>query len=327
MKRRAIVTGLAVSAGAGLAAGRGAGQERIRSLRVGIVTGNPITSPFWVAFLARLRELGLVQGENLQIEFVDLVAPGRTLEQKIADMLRAQPQVVVASGGEIVLETTIAATKTVPIVMIAVDFDPLARGYVASLARPTSNVTGLFLQPNELSLKRLQLLREVVPNLTRAAVFYDRLSINQWESVRENQARVGVELVGVELRDPPYDYERALAQIPATHRGMLLLMTTPVFFRDRVPLAAMLLRHGIPSVFTFRGWADEGGLMSYGPSIGGMWRRAAEYVERLARGARPAELPIEQPTGYEMVINLRTARALGLDIPLTLLARADEVIE
>ena len=134
-------------------------------------------------------------------------------------------------------------------------------------------------------------------------------------------------LFGSELREQPYDYEQALAQAPSDHRGWLFVMTSPFLFRDRARLAEFALRHRMPSVFAFREWVDLGGLLSYGPSITGMYRRAADYVDRIARGAKPSDLPIEQPTKFEFVLNLKTAKAIGLATPTALLLRADEVIE
>jgi putative tryptophan/tyrosine transport system substrate-binding protein len=327
MQRRHVVAGLLTSASAVLAAERSSGQARPANLRVGIITGNPRTTPQWGAFIARLRELGYAEGQNLHLDFVDLIDPGRTLDQKIAEMLRGQPQIVVASGPEIVLKSAMASTKTLPIVMVAVDYDPIALGYVASLSRPTGNVTGVFLQQIDLVLKRLEFMQEALPHIRKAAILFDQFSSDQWEAIRRAQRAGVLDLIGIELRDPPYDYERALVQIPSDYRGMLLLMTSPVFFRDRAALAALALGLRIPTTFAFRPWADAGGLMSYGPSMNVMWRRAAEYVDRLARGVRPAELPIEQPSTFELVINQRTADALGIVLPAALLARADEVID
>jgi putative tryptophan/tyrosine transport system substrate-binding protein len=211
--------------------------------------------------------------------------------------------------------------------MIAIDYDPLARGYVANLARPTGNITGLTLQQIELAAKRLQLMKHAFPDRQSATVFWDRSSADQWQATQSAAATLAIRLAGVELRELPYDYEGALTHAPADHRGILIVMTSVVLFRDRARLADFALRHRIPSMFAFREWVEPGGLMSYGPSITGMFARAADYVDRIARGAKPADLPIEQPTKFEFVINLRTAQALGLTFPPSLLAIADEVIE
>ena len=160
-----------------------------------------------------------------------------------------------------------------------------------------------------------------------ATVFWDRISADQWEAANDAAAALGLRLAGVELRARPYDYDAALAQAPPDHRGNLFVMTSPFFFVDRVRLAEFGIRHRIVSSFSFREWADAGGLVAYGPSLPEMYRRTADYVDRIARGAKPADLPIEQPTKFELIVNLKTATAIGVEIPQSLLLRADEVIE
>jgi len=214
-----------------------------------------------------------------------------------------------------------------PIVMTAIDYDPLARGYLSNLARPTGNVTGIFFQQIELATKRLQVVTEAFPDLRAATVFWDESSADQWGAAQSTASALGLRLFGSKLHEQPYDYEQAFAQAPSDHRGWLFVMTSPFFFRDRARLAEFALRHRMPSVFAFREWVDAGGLLSYGPSITGMYRRAADYVDRIARGAKPSDLPVEQSTKFEFVLNLKTARAIGLAIPTALLLRADEVIE
>ena len=218
-------------------------------------------------------------------------------------------------------------TAVVPIVMIAIDYDPLALGYIKSLARPSGNVTGLFLQQIELATKRLELFKEALPDLRAATMFWDASSADQSNAARAAAAALGLRLASVELREQPYDYERALQAAPADHRGALIMPTSPVFYRDRQRLAELALRRGMASMFVLREWADAGGLLSYGASFSAMFRRAAEYVDKIARGAKAVDLPIEQPTKFELIVNLRTAKALGLDLSPTLLARANEVIE
>jgi ABC-type uncharacterized transport system substrate-binding protein len=147
------------------------------------------------------------------------------------------------------------------------------------------------------------------------------------ECNKRRRSALGLRLAGIELREQPYDYERALAQVPPDHRSALIMPTSPVFYRERQRLATLAVRHRMASMFVLREWADAGGLLSYGVSFSAMFRRAAEYVDKLAKGSRAADLPIEQPIKFELVINLKTANALGLELPPTLLARADEVIE
>jgi ABC-type uncharacterized transport system substrate-binding protein len=212
--------------------------------------------------------------------------------------------------------------------MAAIDYDPLARGYVTSLARPTGNLTGIFFQQIELTAKRLQLLKEAFPNLQALTVFWDRISADQWRAAKSAAPGLGLRLVGIEFREPPYDYERALAQLPSEDYRALIVLTSPVFaVPNRVRLPDFARRHRLASMFSLREYVDVGGFMSYGVSFTAMFRRVAEYVDRIARGAKPADLPIEQPTKFELVINLKTARALDITVPDKLLALADEVIE
>jgi putative ABC transport system substrate-binding protein len=225
------------------------------------------------------------------------------------------------------LKAATAATKTIPIVMAAIDYDPFALGYVTSLARPTGNITGIFLEQIELAAKRLQLVRDAFPAIGKAIAFWDRLSADQWRATQANAAKFGFDLVGVELRDYPYDYQRALAQAPPDHRSFLFAMTSPLFARDSQRIVQFTLVNRLPSMFVFREYVDQGGLMSYGPNRNAMSRRVADYVHRLARGAKPSDLPIERPAIFELVINLRTAKALGLEFSQAMLLRADEVIE
>jgi putative tryptophan/tyrosine transport system substrate-binding protein len=165
------------------------------------------------------------------------------------------------------------------------------------------------------------------PGSTGGNTFWDAISADQWGAAQTAATTLGFQIAGIEVRDPPYDYERALAQSAPDHRGGLIVMVSPFFFRDRVRLAEFALRHRIVSMFGFREWVEAGGLLSYGPNIVELHRRIADYVDRIAKGAKPADLPIEQPTKFEFIINLKTARAIGVDMPTSLLLRADEVIE
>jgi putative ABC transport system substrate-binding protein len=214
-----------------------------------------------------------------------------------------------------------------PVVMIAVDYDPVALGYVKSLARPGGDVTGLYLQQLDLAKKRVELLTQALPNVHAATVFWDSASEDQWKATSSAAPEFGLRLADVELRDQPYDYEKALAQVPADFRGVVIFPTSPVFFHDRQRLAEFAVQHKIATVFAFREWVDAGGLFSYGVNFPAMYRRAAEFVDMIAKGAKPADLPVEQPTKFELILNLKTAKAIGVTISSPILVRADEVIE
>ena len=243
------------------------------------------------------------------------------------EVVRRHVDIIIAQGPEEILKAAMAATNTTPIVMVAIDFDPFARGYVTSLAHPSGNVTGIFFQQIELSAKRLEIAKELVPGLQSAAVFWDIGSADQFQSLKNAGQNLGIKLFAVEMGDPPYNYKAAWERVPAEFRRMLLVPTSGTFFRDRQQIADFTVERRIPAMFVFREWVDAGGLVSYGASITGLFARAAEYVDKLAKGAAPSDLPIEQPTKFEFILNLKTAKKIGLTIPEATLLRADEEIE
>jgi putative ABC transport system substrate-binding protein len=295
-------------------------------LRVGMVGGQPRSSPLYAAFLQRLAELGYQEGSNFTFEFIQ-AANLEEFARGNRELVTRNVGILVASGTEVALKSALAATDTLPIVMTAIEYDPLALGYVKSLARPGGNVTGIFFQQIELTAKRLQVVTDAFPDLRAATVFWDRASADQWRAAQSAASSLGLRLFGSELREQPYDYEQAFARAPSDYRGWLFVVASTFLYRDRERLGEFALRHRMPSVFAFREWVDAGGLLSYGPSITGMYRRAADYVDRIARGGKPSDLPVEQSTKFEFVLNLKTATAIGLAIPTALLLRADEVIE
>jgi putative ABC transport system substrate-binding protein len=284
------------------------------------------TSPPYAEFDQRLRQLGYIDGQNLVVEFINPDAQAEGIAGSIKELLRRNVDVIIAPY-ENAVKSALAATETVPIVMIAIDYDPLALGYIKSLARPARNVTGLFLQQIELAKKRVQILKDALPDAQKATMFWDLPSEDQWKATNEAAQPFGLQLAGMELREQPYDYEAALAQVPPDHRNVLIMPTSPVFYHDRERLAHLALGHGIASIFVLREWVDAGGLLSYGASFPAMFRRAAEYVDRIAKGAKAGDLPVEQPTKFELVLNLKTAKAIGITIAPAILVRADEVLE
>jgi putative ABC transport system substrate-binding protein len=328
MRRRDFITILGGALTGALSMPRSpAAQDRPDMLRVGTVSLAPRSRSIMQFFEQRMRELGYIEGQNYTFDFVDLQGRADRIDAATQELVRRNVDIIIAAGPEAPLKAAVAATKTIPIVMIAIDFDPFARGYVTSLARPSGNVTGLFFEQIELAAKRLQLLKDAFPAKHAATVFWDQLSADQWEVTKATAQKLGWQLAGVELTEVPYDYERALAKAPPDHREVLIPMTSPLFARDREVLARFALRHRMVSMFVFREYVELGGLMSYGPSRTVMTRRAADYVNRIARGAKPADLPIERPNTFETVINLKTAKALGLEFSQAMLLRADDVIE
>jgi len=297
-----------------------------RVFHIGIIAGTSRLVPEHVAFEGRLRELGYVEGRNLTIDFVRDDHLDR-LVVAVGELVRRNVEVLVIGGQDAVLKAAIAATATrsTPVVFRAVDFDPLAEGYIASLAHPGSNLTGVAFQQPELIAKRLDLLAQTVPHITRIVLLYDAEGESQRNAATRAASALGIPLEAIELRNPPYDYEQALAGTDGA-RGDALATTTSGFNR---PAAAgeAALRHRLPAIQARRQWVEAGFLMSYGPNIADMFRLSADYVDKILKGAEPADLPVQQPTKFELVVNLKTAKALGLTVPPSILARADEVIE
>lgn len=297
-------------------------------LRVGIVSGNtPRTATPFTQLDQRLRELGYVEGQNFALEFIPLNGQVDRYGEAMKELVRRRVDVVIAWGPEIALKAAIAATDTLPIVMAAIDYDPLALGYVASLAYPGGRITGVFLQQIELAVKRAQLMKDAFPNIRAATVFWDRISEGQWQAMQSTAQNFGLQLEGVELRQSPYDYEQAITRVSTESRKALFIGMSPIFFYDRARLAEFAMLHRIASMSGLREFVVAGGTLSYGPSFASIARRTAEFVDRIAKGAKPAELPVEQPTKFDLVVNLKTAKTIGVEIPQSILLRADEVIE
>ena len=323
MRRREFIALLSGTVWPGAARAQ---QPAKKVLRVGTVSALQQSSPQWVAFMRRMAELGYEEGKTFTFNFVQ-AGNEEEYERGYRILAARELDIILATGPEIALKSALAATRTLPIVMIAIDYDPFARGYVTSLARPSGNVTGVFFQQTELTVKRAQLVRDAFPDVSAAIMFWDQLSADQWQAAQNAAATLGLRLFGIELRTPPYDYERALHEAPPDYRGILIVATSPFFFRDRARIADIAFRERIASIFVFREWVEAGGLLSYGPSIAAQFVRVAEFVDRIARGAKPADLPIEQPTKFELVVNLKTAKAIGIKLSTGILLRADEVIE
>jgi len=323
MRRREFITLIGGAAASPLAAHA---QYAGKMLRVGTASTQPRSSVIWKAFDQRMAELGYQEGTNYTFEHLN-VPKIEEYEAGFRKLAARDVDIIVASGPEISLKSALASSDSKPIVMVAVDYDPLARGYVTSLARPTGNVTGLFLQQIELMAKRLQLLKSAFPDMQSLTVFWDRTCVDQWRAVEGAAANLGLRLDGFDLGDPPFDYDKVLTQAKPEYRGTIFVLASGLFLRDRERLADFTLRNRLASMFCFREVVDAGGLLSYGPNFSVVYRRAAEYVDRIARGAKPTDLPIEQPTKFEFLINLKTAKTLGFAIPAAVLATADEVVE
>ena len=275
-----------------------------------------------------MAELGYREGENYTFDYVRTKSPSPVdYEAGFREVVAHNPDLLLAAGTEVGLKSALAVSSTIPIVKVAIGYDPVAQGYASSLARPGGRITGLYVLQLELAVKRLQLFKDAIRDLSSAIVFYEPGAQTQWMAAKGAAAQLGLRLFGIDLGYPPFNFEAALSETPPGIARNLCVLDSPRFTLDRKRLAEFALRSRLPSMFPSREFADAGGLLAYGPNIEWTFARSAEIVDRIARGAKPAELPIEQPTKIEFVINLATARALQIDLAPELLARADEVVE
>ena len=318
---------LAMLASALAAEGQQAGKVwRIGYLGVSRPPTYPDPSPNWTALLGGLRERGWTEGQNIVIE--RRYAEGRSdrAAEHAAELVALKVDVILAVAGGAFAAAK--ATRTIPVVFAAVT-DPVASGLVASLARPGGNLTGFSNTGVDVSPKRLELLKAAVPGATRVAVLgnpgndlYPRMR----GGVEAAGRSLGVTLSFVDVRGPA-GFDGAFAAMSANRAEALLVLGDPLFFAQRTRIIELATKHRLPAMYEFRRYAEAGGFMSYGADFADMFRRAAFSVDKILRGAKPADLPVEQPTKFELVINLKTAKALGLTIPPSLLGRADEVIQ
>ena len=295
--------------------------------RIGVLNIAPRSGPFGQAFERRLRELGYVEGQNVAIEFRTAEGRVEKLPGLATELVGLKVDVIVTPI-EPAARAVKEATSTIPIVMVGINYDPIALGYVASLARPGGNVTGVFFRHLELTAKRLELFKEMLPTVRRVAVFSDPLTIDQLREVEAATARMRFRLQPQELPgNSPYDFRSAFGIAMRSRAEALFVLESSPIFRERVQIAQLALKNRLPTSFAFREYVEAGGLMAYGASFVDMAGLAAVYVDKILKGAKPADLPVEQPTKFELVINLKTAKALGLTIPQSVLLRADEVIQ
>jgi putative ABC transport system substrate-binding protein len=308
----------------------GEAQQTTNVPRIGHLFLQPwsVTGHLRDAFRQGLRELGYVEGQNIVIEFRNAEGRLERLPALAAELVGLKVNVIVAAP-EVCIQAAKQATRTIPIVMALSD-DPVARGFVASLARPGGNITGLSSLAPELAGKRLQLLREVIPTLSRVAALSEADSPSQPAALREMEAAaraLGVQLQSLLVRGPTPDFESAFRAAMSGHASALVNIGGPLAFSHRTRIVDLAAKNRLPVIYGPREYVNVGGLMSYGAALSDLHRRAATYVDKILKGAKPADLPVEQPTKFELAINLKTAKALGLTIPASVLLRADHVID
>jgi putative tryptophan/tyrosine transport system substrate-binding protein len=279
------------------------------------------------SFRQGLRELGYVEGKNITIEWRDAEGKLDRLSERAVELVRLKVDVIVTAAPA-PTRATKEATVTIPIVM-AFDNDPVGNGFVASLARPGGNITGLSTYYPEITGKQLELLKEIVPNLSRVAVLGTSTVPGNEQTLKETElaARAfGVKLQYLEIQNPQ-DIENVFRAASKGRAGAVLVLSSPVATSQRAQIAEIAAKSRLPAIYPQSDHIDAGGLLFYGPSIADLYRRAATYVDKILKGAKPAELPVEQPMKFELIINLKAANKIGLTIPPNVLARADKVIK
>ena len=327
MRRRDFMTVLAGAAAYPLSADAQKAMPVIGYLSTGSATPGP-NSPFIAAFCQGLSEAGYVVGQNLAIQYRWAEGRSDQLPALASDLVRRRVDVIVTSGGTAPARAAKNATATIPIVF-NIGSDPVLDGLVASFARPGGNVTGISMLAGELNAKRLELLAEVVPQTSVIA-----LLVNPNNPRTEHVIPELLELARAKGLQLPIlnaggedDFETAFASLVQRHAGALVVGSYAFFNSRRQQLVALAARHGVPAIYEWREFAEEGGLISYGPNQISNGRQLGIYVGKVLNGAKPADLPVEQPTTFELVINLKAAKALGLTVPQSILVRADEIIE
>ncbi len=327
VKRRTFLTIVSSAAVAWPLGVRAQQPERVR--RVGVLSGaadTPDSRRRFAVFQQRLQQLGWTDGRNVRIDIRWAAANAENYRKYAAELVALAPDVILAPGAS--LPAILQATRTVPIVFAIVS-DPVGSGFVESLSRPGGNATGFMMFEYSLNAKWLELLKEIAPGVTRAAVLRDPTNptgIGQFAVIQSVAPSVGVEVSPVSLRDAG-EIERAVTAFTRFGNGGLIVAASALANLHRDLIIALAARHKLPAVYFERTYVASGGLISYGANVDDQYQRAAGYVDRILKGEKPADLPVQAPTKYELVINLKTAKALGLTVPPSLLARADEVLE
>jgi putative ABC transport system substrate-binding protein len=328
VRRRDFITLLGGAAAAWPLAARAQQGERVR--RIGVLSSlaadDPEAQARHAAFLQGLQEWGWTTGRNVQIDYRWGAGDAERFRKYAAELVALAPDVILATGSP-VTAALLQVTRTVPIVFAQVP-DPVANGFVASLAQPGGNATGFTIYEYGTSAKWIELLKEIAPRVTRAAVLRDPAiasGIGQLAAIQGVAPALGIEVRPIGVRDPA-EIENGVSALAGSLNAGLIVLAAPLSIVHRHLIIALAARHRLPTVYPLRLFVTNGGLISYGPDTIEPYRRAAGYVDRVLKGEKPGQLPVQTPTKYDLVINLKTAKALGLEIP-SLLARADEVIE
>jgi putative ABC transport system substrate-binding protein len=301
-------------------------QPAARAPRIAVLGVTPSNPTLGEAFKQGLAELGYTDGQNVAVEYRDADGMPERLPQLAVDLVRLNVDIIFARGAG-ALAAAKQATSRIPIVTVDLESDPLAMGFVRSLAQPGSNITGVFLDLPELSGKQLQLLKETIRSISRVAILGDQvLNRPQFQATEVAARSLAMQPQLLDVRASK-DIDTALEAASRGRAGAVLLLSSPLVFRHRAEIGALAIKRRLPAVSMFVEFAEAGGLMAYGPSLREAFRRAGGYAGRILQGAKPADMPVERPTKFELVINMKTAKALGLAIPQSLLTRADQVVQ
>ncbi|OGQ83511.1 MAG: hypothetical protein A3F90_03205 [Deltaproteobacteria bacterium RIFCSPLOWO2_12_FULL_60_19] len=302
-------------------------QQPGKVSRIGVLLSGSRSSTATITdtFRQGLRELGYVEGQNIAIEYRYADGKVDRLPELAAELIGVKVNVLIAGGGNNVTRALKQETKTIPIVMTS-GSDAVAGGLVSSLARPGGNVTGLTSLWDDLSGKRLELLKEAVPKLSRVAVLWESGAATQWKASQTAAREVSLQLHSMEVRNAD-DLENAFKEATKARSGALSVTASPLLTANRERVADLATKNRLPAVYAIPEHAEAGGLMAYGPNQADFYRRAATYVDKILKGAKPADLPVEQPKNFEFIINLKAAKQIGLTIPQSVLYRANKVIK
>jgi putative ABC transport system substrate-binding protein len=327
MRRRQFLGALGSAVATWPLAARAQQRERVRHIGIFGAPSGPVMRPAYQAFLEELRQAGFTEGQNILIDQNPSNQDLSAMADKAAAIVRTNPDALVALGSESTLQACVRASRSIPIVFVANNYDPIARGYVQSLAKPGGNVTGIFLRQTELAEKQVELLTQAFPNRTRLGLLWDYVSADQYEAAERRAKLLRLEVHSRKMENPPYDIDGAYRSFVDAGVNMLLVLTSQFFSHHRDRIVELAIRERVPAMFIFKAWAEAGGLLSYGADSVAMYRQGGAFVGKVLKGAKPADLPVEQPTKYEMVVNLKAARAMGIELDTSILLRADAVIE
>jgi len=328
MERREFIALLGGAAATWPLAARAQNDGRIARVGwIGPSLDRPAMRLTYPLFLADLRKLGFVEGRNLAIEFRPVDQGAQRAYAGAKELVAWKADVLVAFGPELALKAAAAASPSIPIVMGAFNFDPIANGYVQSLSRPGGNVTGIISRWLELVSKQIELLQEAFPGRNRLGVLWDALSVDQFTAAKREAHTRKLVLRSLKLENPPYDFAAAFRTLAQDGVQLVLLLSSPLFSRQNAKIAALAIEHRLPTMFIAKHYVEAGGLMYYGADFAPLLRRIASFVAKILRGVKPADLPVEQAAQFEFVVNLKTAKAMGIALPTSILLRADEVIE